>query len=283
MIQAVDGGYVSWMYGSSLTGRKGWAQIRGNYSRWDNTIIFTESKTSRRVDFFERYKANRREKRQQNPEVQRKTELVREFVDDWEYDGSILTHSHPGCEADDLVSLAVVSGLLHPETDIVIGRDKDLLQVHDMNLVDYHQEPVLIEAFWKGLPKTIQNEKYPAKIWIPFLLALLGDKSDGVPRLIPPRRLDLLLDLMNSPLPYSKAYQAFGKVFARNLWLVALPGPWCFKPKPKPKDLPELFDSMEYWRLPINPKVLEPMLDKILRLAVHSPLEDRKIFITRSL
>lgn len=230
----VDGGYFSWIYGTA--GRKSWPLIRNEYSMKKGVLFLMDSPSSKRKEYYPLYKSHRSEKRDPI-----KHELVQTFQLILREDPSFRKFEVEGCEADDLLALLITSGYNLP----VIGRDKDLLQIPGLSLSTISGELVTFFDYSKKLSKRmIPLIRKPSDVL--FSLVLLGDKSDDIPRLLPPRKIDLGVQLMSLPDPWSVARKLFGNDLLRNLWLAVLPGPFCFE---EPPDEQELFDlvSTNQW------------------------------------
>ena len=131
-----------------------------------------------------------------------------------------------GCEADDVIALYVyLTG-----DNQVIGVDKDLLQIPSIELTMDNKG----EMYNKNLsnsPNLVAKTIYhyidfplSAYQWMLYL-ALLGDKSDNIPRLVDKLHYgyDTIAELLLSEKPFMSAHSMYGERFLRNMGLVLLP------------------------------------------------------------
>lgn len=149
--------------------------------------------------------------------------------------------SYPGLEADDLVALlAWRHGAIN-----LLGVDKDLLQlgtsIASMERVD--GRTVTMEDWAKKLPKALSDVPITPD-FVLFYLALMGDKSDSVQRLIPNYSLHEFRMLCHEKYRWTRAYWEYGADFLNNLYVVALPYPEIFGLSPM--DLLDAVQQKEY-------------------------------------
>lgn len=265
----VDGGYMSWLYGTDSFGHNGWtSEGRRKYSRNAGCAMLLDSDSSLRKEFWSLYKSGRKDKREKDPEKQKKWESVHRFANEViKVDPSLATVSFPGLEADDLVA-TVIQARMIPLPVRVIGVDKDLLQFPRGTCVieRTNGERATINKYAGSHPKAVQPLiRHPMHVLLS--LCLMGDKSDSIPRLIPARRLDIMSGIMSSDRPFKTAYETFGEEFTRNLYLAVLPSPWCFDPQPDPLTVLNLVSSGIWWELPIRSDLrenLQAVLDTVV-------------------
>lgn len=234
----LDGGYISWTYGSRRFSYFIWSQARLKYL---GGVIFQDGNSILlRKQYFPDYKAHREERRNENPSRVITYEQVQNFKRLLDRDLEFTVVGVPGFEADDLIAAAALAlGRIQ-----VIGGDKDLLQISQkrMQLEKIDGTILTLEHFMRRQPKTIWGSI--TDTWDVILtLSILGDKSDDIPRLLAPRKLDLLIKILNARRPFTISTKIFGEDFIRNLALTLLPGPWTFDPIPRFEDLPEMIES----------------------------------------
>lgn len=225
---AIDGGYLTWAYGG--LGSKSWPSVRHLYSKRSNALICMDSPRSARKEFYPLYKSHRKERRAERSEIFEKVKHFQEYIRE---DPSLWKFESDGLEADDLVAIL---GLKIP----IIGGDKDLLQVPGIQLTRITGEVLTPRTFLSKQSKTIQLVAKNNHKEILLLLALLGDKSDDIPRLIPPKGLNVMAMLLQHPEPWKLAHELYGEKLLTNLYLAILPGPWCYDPCPTPLELFEM-------------------------------------------
>ena len=254
-INSLDGGYISWVYGSRQFSYLIWSQARMKYL---DSIIFQDSQTLLdRKKFFPAYKSHREKRVIDNPrllETQIRVMRFKKYL--WRDPGFELAHV-PGLEADDLIAIAAMMC----KKVKVIGADKDLLQISQKRLTIEKIDGAIVTfpTFVKRLPKTLWP--HISDEWdVILILSIMGDRSDDIPRILPPRDFDPLIKILHSEKPFSEAVDHFGEDFIRNLYISVLPGPWVFDPIPKPKELPDLFESGAF---PMQMKVREEILEVI--------------------
>lgn len=221
----VDGGYLTWAYGGM--GSKSWPSVRHKYSRRGKALICMDSTESARKDFYPAYKSHRKERRAEREHIFLKVKAFQEYVRE---DPSLAKVEVSGLEADDLIAI------LYPGLQ-VIGGDKDLLQLPGINLSRITEEPLSVGTFIKRQAKKVQAASLYQPAEILLLLTLLGDKSDDIPRVVPPGALDVVVSLMQMENPWIAARELFGEQLLTNLYLAILPGPWCYDPLPTPEQL----------------------------------------------
>ena len=244
----VDGGYLSWVYGVSGSGLNSWNTTRTKYSRKANVAFLMDSPTPFRYRqvYYPPYKAHRAEKVATKPEWAEKKERVDQFRDLLFEDPTIETFWVEGHEADDLVGILAIQ---EKKPLPVVGRDKDLLQLGKLLALREHSgEPVTMQNFIARQPKKLEGlVKTPGHLLLS--LALMGDKSDDIPRLIPPYELELMAYFLKSRDPWFEAVRYLGAadVF-RNLYLTVLPGPWTWARYPAEKTVFKMVREGTYLR-----------------------------------
>lgn len=268
----VDGGYLSWIYGSSYDRLNTWTtDSRTKFSKAAGAIILLDSdRLSLRREFDKSYKERRVTRKTEDPVWIEKTRMVNEFKSEWiRPDPSLNTVLIEGLEADDLIALTVSAGIL-PAPVKVIGVDKDLLQLGDWDCFQMTRvtgERMTLSHFSAKFPKAaIPFIRDPRDVLL--ALTLMGDKSDSIERLIPPRRLDIFQEVMMNANPFRRAKILFGQDFLRNLYLAILPGPFCYACNPDPQGiyrrilagypLTQLYDRF-------NPDYIEQLSSRIIR------------------
>jgi hypothetical protein len=245
----VDGGYISWTYGCREGTQDEWETARAWYSRRNGHVILLDHSFSYRQELDEHYKSRRQERREADPEKLATRARVHEFVQNTIKTDSLLTCLEwPGLEADDLVALAAMTRKSSGPINVV-GVDKDLLQLpmHFLKLRKINDERVTIDNFVRRLPQAIKPYVRRGRDLL-LCLVLLGDKSDSVVRLLPPRDFKPLIQLLHEPRPFGLACQWFGDFeVKRNTYLTVLPGPWVFQPTPSPDDVVRMLDDGSWW------------------------------------
>ncbi|MEK0324230.1 MAG: hypothetical protein QQN63_00870 [Nitrosopumilus sp.] len=226
-IHIVDGGYLTYLYGVS-----GWASEHWPPTFIRDALFMMDDKDNVRYDLMPDYKGERKARRAANPDQRRSHDKVESFREIIRGDPRINVVQVSGLEADDLVVLAAWA--FRRRKDIkarVLGVDKDLLQgARHLYLYDHNGKRKRISNFQRRLGKTLQSPQIKAA-HIPMVLAILGDKSDSIPRLLPPRQLGTLWRLLfdNDGKPdWTAAYRMFGEAFLLNLYTCILPHPSIF-------------------------------------------------------
>lgn len=230
----VDGGYFAWIYGTA--GRKSWPLIRNQYSLRNGILFLMDSPESNRKEYYPLYKSHRSEKRDET-----KFDQVNQFKDILNQDPSFRKLEITGWEADDLLAILLAEGYNYP----AIGRDKDLLQIRGLSLSTTAGQLVTFFDYAKKLPKGISPLiRKPQDIL--FSLVLMGDKSDDIPRLLPPRKIELGAQLIALPNPWLAARKLFRDRLLRNLYLAVLPGPFCYQEAPTEEEVFELVSTHQW-------------------------------------
>lgn len=254
----VDGGYLSWMYGTRPGTEEEWKRVRGWYSIYNQTIVALDHSTSYRHELDAAYKSRRVERRRLDPAKVETRARVHEFTRRELLNGyQIQTLAWPGLEADDLVALLVTQMLQQPVS--VVGVDKDLLQLPftSINLHRVNDDRVTIENFASRLPRALQPYVRRGRDVL-LCLALMGDRSDSVVRLTPRRDFRQMIELLHHPRPFRQASRWFGQLdVGRNVYLTALPGPWVYYPYPTMEQVLDELDDGHWWQ---TKKVVQPGL-----------------------
>lgn len=223
----VDGGYLSWVYGPNAIGWSSWASAKIEYSKSADALIVMDSQASHRTEFYPKYKEQRATRRENKPERELAKKKVMDFRHVLREDHSINTCELVGNEADDLIAWLALFWDRDRGKMPVIGVDKDLVQLaHLIDMRDHTGTPHDIFRPLKKFPKRV-HPYFKSYDDICFFLALMGDDSDSIQRLIPPYQLEIFEEIMSYPEPWYRAVQLLGfDLVARNLRLVILPGPW---------------------------------------------------------
>lgn len=222
----VDFGYVSWTVAVMPGSINNWSTIhQPRLTRKKGCLILFDGPNNLRYKLVEGYKQHRKDKRDNDPEWAAKAQRVRDFQEFVYDDAALECIKRDGLEADDLVG---IFSILSQEPISCIGIDKDLLQLPKVNLVTLNGKKRGIFDYQKKVPKAIAPHLFSTKS-ILLTLALMGDKSDDVERLVPARQFDDLLKIFRSRRPFSLAYETYGYKVIVNLMLTALPIITCFE------------------------------------------------------
>lgn len=214
----VDGGFISWVYGSSAFGISSWHSVRSLYTQ-PGVFMAMDSDDSFRRDYFAAYKGRRIEKKMQ-PEMKAKVDMVAAFRNCLLEDAGIRKIQISGLEADDIIAIL---SILSPGI-VVEGIDKDLRQL-DINIHTHRGDRPRLK-FPKGIVKLIQR----GMLDIGVALSLLGDRSDSIPRVAYAREVTNLSALIGR-ITCIDAELNFGPDFKRNTMLALLPSPYCLAKK----------------------------------------------------
>jgi len=261
--QLVDGGYISWVYGSSierywLFRQREWMEFskkRGTFIVMDNPHLY-------RKDFYPSYKGHRDVKVLEDEGWAKKVELVHQFRDVLRTDERLQAFEIDGFEADDLITaLALQYWAEHNMRLRVLAMDKDLLQCADfleltgVGINDGKRST--LDTWREKQQKTLQPYLTHHR-HILLTLAIMGDKSDDVPRLLPSRRLEMMIEILTDPDPWKKASKMLGpQLVAENLYMTVLPGPWCFTHVRSPKEVFKMVRSNLYLGQQFKPEFRE--------------------------
>lgn len=237
MIVAVDTGYVGWAYGSDIDRQLAWSENLISYDWYRaNCLVFVhDGDNNLRVAFDSHYKSRRHDLREHDQSWLERSQRVKAFQKNVLQKEPFAYHVRvDGLEADDIIATL---GVTFGKDLRVIGTDKDLLQnVTTLERLD--GTLVTIDRYAKKLPKACMPfVKTPEDMALS--LALMGDDSDSVVRLIPPRQLQHFAEIMSLEDKEERvalALSKFGEAFTRNYYLVGLPGPWCYYPLPAPDE-----------------------------------------------
>lgn len=273
-MRIIDGGFLSWMYGTTRLIHNGWIASKGRYSRRSGNLILLDSHRSFRAEFDPNYKSRRKLKRLEDPEQALKTAEVKRFKHEFIYPDPTLEYCEiDGLEADDLIGCIIALNLASLPLEI-LGVDKDLLQLPRGTCTLSHPTHGIatIEKYASKLPKAI-NFSITRPEDVLLSLILYGDKSDSVERILPlgVQAMSVFNTIRNDEKPFTTGYQVFGKQFLDNCYLTALPGPWCFDPIPEPLEVVELLDRHEWYSLPIRKDIQD-----ILSVAINHVLKISK-------
>lgn len=267
-VRVADGGYLAWIYGSSPLRWSAWNPLK--YLGW---IIAMDSVQNIRKLVEPSYKQKRADKRAADPgklAVKERVDVFREAINS---DPRLCRLEMHGLEADDVVALLAWK---YPGTR-VIGGDKDLLQLLPWltNFVGIDDEPVSVARYKKRLPDSCADLPITPEL-IPLCLALMGDKSDSIPRLIPPYRLEFFRNIIRDKEPWKRAVANFGEPLLKNLQLVALPYPGVFGCSQE-----ETFDLLLHhmWK----PEILMPNLQAHFVTALEEVIGEARTIYQRYL
>lgn len=216
----VDGGYLSWRFGSDPRYRQHW-----DYRQYRNVLIVWDSETSLRKQLVPTYKANRPKQEARDAAQARRREATKLFKAEVNEIKGMHTYEVAGLEADDVIACFASIG----EPIVVVGQDKDLLQLDGVMVVRSDGSEVQRSDWLIRVPKRVRDvvaarlERDP--LTIVLALALLGDAADNIPRLVPARRLDEFVDVLRAPCPWRAAAERYGPAFSQNVSLTLLPYP----------------------------------------------------------
>jgi hypothetical protein len=190
-------------------------------------------------------------------------------------DPALIMIEHFGLEADDLIAaISLLDFLTHPIP--LVGIDKDLLQL-PKGFLDLRETNGTYRTYLDyavKLPKAIQPwVEEPLDILL--VLALLGDSSDSVPRLIPAHELHVLRNILMEKEPFTQAQKEFGLPFLDNLCQTVLPSPWCFEPTPALGEIPSLLESGEYYKQLLSESLRRTLTYGLARVTYHDVLHER--------
>jgi len=218
----VDGGYLSWMFGTSAGNYGNWDTVRFDFR--DDLLILDHPAQLDREVLYPQYKSRRRLRAKEDPERQRLRKRVGEFQELLREDPIISWDWEPGWEADDLLLFTWLKSGRDKE---VIGVDKDYLQVPGIwqFLRNIHGDHLLNE--FSDVSRRFPRFCHPLQNPRDFLIAqvLLGDRSDGVPRILPPRDYLTYMRIRNSATPFTETYCLFGAPALLNIMLLVMPNP----------------------------------------------------------
>lgn len=263
-----DGGYISWAYGTREGAVANWKALRLPYMRRMGGLVFLDCQNdlSIRAHYDPGYKQRRRDDRAADPEMAEKRAQVHAFTTNHLVrDETIHTVWAEGLEADDLVTLFYL--MYRSQADLaVVGADKDLLQIPLIRMRHIDGEPITINDTFRRTSEKLRREVRRSRD-ILLMLVLMGDKSDSIPRIVPPREFAPLIRLFREPRPFRQALRYYGKQVVRNLYLATLPGPFCFMPLANnPDAVIDLVDSGEYWQVSSEHyQMIQPNLSMIFQ------------------
>lgn len=260
-MKVIDGGYLAWVFGSAPSRIQLWNRsVKSSFSSWANAIIIMEGGNLFRNEYYPKYKLHRKEIIKKDPSARARRIRVSRFVDSMNQDPTLETLKFPGLEADDVIAAwAVLNWHEHGTPLNLIAIDKDYLQLYPQ--VSIHKTDNTIVDFdgWViRQQKTLQP--FLTQPWhITMMLALMGDTSDNVPRLVEAYKLNHVIQILESKNPWVAAFEKYGQDFIRNLYLTVLPGAWCFDfnntgtPTPHECFLTIAEDGLPAWYdIPIN-------------------------------
>lgn len=251
----VDGGYLTWVHGTSPGGNwGGWSSKRHRYI---GHLVILDQEPLWRAKVYPDYKGKRAEKNLKDPLYAAKRLQVKSFRSILEDDAELNLIRYPAMEADDV--MAIFHMLYHPGR--IISLDKDMFQVPGFkNLMVDHKGISIAEGSYlrPRFPQYVEQHKvthlHPSAHHV-LIQCLLGDKSDSIPRLFPShpgQAKELWTEITDSVFPFSTAYQIFKEDFIRNLLLILIPSPMLFtfydkKAQEHPSLLFSLIERGEYW------------------------------------
>lgn len=239
MKTVVDGGYLSWIFGSEPGRTRVWnGSAIIDFSRWMQAVIILEGGNLDRKKFYPEYKSHRKEQEKKDPDKKARRVRVAAFVKQLEREALVDTVKFPGLEADDVIAAWAVANYQSENTEPlqVKAIDKDFLQMGNLMSISKTDKTEVTFDNWKNhMQKTVQPNL--CEPWhILLCLALLGDRSDNVPRLIPSRKLGIINDILQADNPWVAGYNMYGEDFKRNLYMTILPGAWVYEDIPTPDD-----------------------------------------------
>lgn len=241
----IDGGYLSWVHGTRPQNFGGWPLARFKYQE---SLILLDSPILWRTGYYPLYKSRRKARRVDDPQKLAMHAKVMRFRTVLKEDPIMKTLETVGTEADDLLALAWLKG--HGRR-AVLAEDKDLCQVPGLmsRMRDFWGEPIVSHLH---LPKYLREPETPGEYVL--LQALLGDRSDSIPRLLPslPRESIFLSRVIwASRSPLMTALGFYGAEMVRNLNLVLIPGPFLRRDSAilaaEPYYLASLVEQGTYW------------------------------------
>ena len=260
----VDGGYLAWTYGPEVTMHQAWQTGgRRTFARSAGAVICLDAPTNWRTSVFPQYKQDRKVRTANSPDRQAKHDRVVQFLENHiKPDPSLNTILLENCEADDVVAMAILT----KPGSIVFGVDKDLLQVpKPFFLTNRKNQISTVKTYALKGPVTLRETiQKPRDILLD--LCLRGDSSDSIPGVLPPRRLDIAVEIMSHPRPFTRARELFCSDFVRNLQIAVLPGPHCLQHMPSKHDLVDLVESGEYWQQPLKTEYSDPLLEALKQI-----------------
>lgn len=217
-MQIIDGGYLSWVYGTIP--HNAWDHARHEY-RGDLICMDSQPSESWRLAQSPDYKSRRAGRRLLDPAAAIRKERVTELRSLMMEDPLVHTCYLEGFEADDLVAL---HWLIYPEAR-VLGEDKDLLQVPGLyrkmhNLQGKHLES-LVNHRRNRLPMYYPGTRHARDVLL-FQL-FFGDKTDSIPRLTYKKDARLINSCYHDDEPFAKAYHYLGDPVIESLKLLLVP------------------------------------------------------------
>ncbi len=244
-MKVVDGGYLSWVFGSDTRRIQLWdSSVKTSFSMWNDTVIIMEGGDLFRNEYYEDYKLHRKEVVKKDPAARARRVRVKLFTESMEQDATLKTTKFFGLEADDVIAAWVVlNWQKHRIPMNLTAIDKDYVQLG--TLVDIHKTDG-VEVNFESWVSKVQKKLQPvlSEPWhVAIMLALMGDTSDNVPRLVEAYKLQHVIEILESDNPWNASYNKYGDDFIRNLYLTVLPGAWCFEPTPNAVDCFETIAS----------------------------------------
>lgn len=261
----IDGGFLIWTYGPDEHKQAGWQHALWRFTKQDNNTIILDGGSTFRREFYPQYKQHRRDRRAADPERQARTDRVMHFKDKViAPDTRLQTIVFPDMEADDIIAAWAIRWKHGPMK--VIGTDKDLLQLgKHIDLWKHNGQHVTVESFASRLQKTIKDfVDTPEKILL--VITMLGDKSDDVPRIVPPgiKALREFARVLTAPNPWKSVVEMYDKkLIERNLYLTILPGPWSYALIPTPEQVLEVMqhDPGIYYNQPLRKDIEDKFME----------------------
>jgi len=239
----VDGGYLTWTYGASPFGLAQWGKAAyKKYDRKSDSLMLMDSSHNLRKDYAEDYKGHRAERYDKDDEriaAKERVDMLREMIEE---DPRIHSLQIDGLEADDLIACFIHLRLLNRPVSL-IGVDKDLLQLPtgSIKMSDHKGQVVGLKKFARSLPKILHDEILRPE-HVLLTLALYGDKSDNVPRVV--SKVNEVIPIIRNEKPFSQAKLIYGNRFISNLWLTVLPFPGIISTEPSIGKLPDILDRL---------------------------------------
>lgn len=223
-MKVCDGGYLAWCYGCN-------PRFQSSFSpaTLKPYLVAMDGGELMRTKGYPAYKAHRAERRANSEEKEATYQRVRRFSKTLWVIPDLYLYSYPGLEADDIIGILA---WMHGPIELM-GVDKDLFQLGTGigKMYKVGGEPTTIESYFKKMPKALAGVKHTPENLL-FLLCMMGDKSDGIERLVPPYQLDGFRSLALSESKWTEAYLQYGDSFLHNLYMVTIPFPGLFGIQP---------------------------------------------------
>lgn len=255
----VDAGYYSYFMGSRISFDLWLTSV--DWEFLDHAVFLLDTESTIRLEEYPLYKSRRTENRAKDPRKQEITDRVAKFRTMLSSPSlGLKTRSLKGYEADDLVGIL---SMVDPTAYQVIGIDKDYAQLPTLGtyFLDGSGIPIrLASKFEEGLPQYASRMilPRPTNRWFSIYQALVGDRSDSIPRVLPTRLVEARRIMA---AVFSGDLSSLGDMlpsFYRNLRLTTVPHPSLLVDNPSGQVLFEALHSGTY--------DLKPLIEKVIRL-----------------